>query len=29
MIPYAATLLGLVFYSVNAKRTRRLKKLAK
>lgn len=29
MIPYAATLLGLVFYSVNARRTRRLKKLAK
>ncbi|MCC2877705.1 ABC transporter permease [Lachnoclostridium pacaense] len=29
MIPYAATLLGLVFYSVNAKRIRRLKKLAK
>ena len=29
MIPYAATLLGLVYYSVNAKRTRRLKKLAK
>lgn len=29
MIPYAATLLGLVFYSVNAKRTRWLKKLAK
>ena len=29
MIPYAATLLGLVFYSVNARRTRRLKKLVK
>ena len=29
MIPYVATLLGLIFYSINAKRTRRLKKLAK
>lgn len=29
MLPYAATLLGLIFYSVNAKRTKRLKKLVK